>query len=596
MAAVVERPSPVDIIADRATTALSSANKFYEARPTASGNSKSYTFSLKSESFVNLQRYLFAASNLPSSNAAFETSYPRALLEPQIKQRSANDVSAFYDEMQKVLVGINNHCDAFYKDTMSESVLVASQIANFANEASTSASTMRDALVVLSQPGVGTHRLNYQDALTNFSSATDTLRNSATTAEAACRKVYKGFTDFKKVVEDDWVALKTIDKQFDKLLPTADLDANMRSTVQAAYTSINNTLHSKNELEAKGKRWMFFIPAIGIVIGIPEWLIRSKQGGAALRKSITEYENILSKLKADVQHGTRLRAASRQVGKAIDDVVSTIDAAVQALGNMIGAFAALSTSLGSIDGTLENIASAAHSPYKFKRQSALKTLHIVSKTTWPMVVNLARSFAENGLVVTKEFDISALGALPDVVEITSANWGGLDVTDDAKALFYDGANIRIRTVEPGFQDPWSGVVKTCSVLHRYGDSVRLFVCRENSGEKHEHVLCAGTIDKSHIEDAQLLEIQTRVPPAPVGSKITICAMVWGTEFVENPQAYMYVYGCHAGGTSVKFANDSVGGGKDTWFGNPKSGTVYYVFKGGSQVRQLTGREGQEIAF
>ncbi|KAH7103217.1 hypothetical protein BKA62DRAFT_769030 [Auriculariales sp. MPI-PUGE-AT-0066] len=587
MAAVAERLSPVDIIADRATAALCSANSFYRSKPiqTSSVTSNSYAFPLESESFINLQRYLFAASKLPSSNAAFETSYPRALLEPYIKQRSANDVSAFYDEMQKVLVGINNHCDAFYKDTMSESVLVASQIANFANEASTSASTMRDALVVLSQPGVGTHQPNYQDALTNFSSATDTLRNSAKTAEAACRKVYKGFTDFKKVVEDDCIALKTIDEQFDELLPTADLDANMRSVVQATHKNLSNASHNKNELEANGKgpiSVLSSIPAVGvgIVIGLSESLIRGKNGGAALQQPITDDENTVRKLKTDVQHGTRLRVASRQLGKAVDDVVSTIDAAVLVLGKMIDAFVKLTTSLG---------ASTAHWRLLRARPLALPCSNAggaqdpsrVSKTTWRWSSVLRA--ASRGLPI-KEFDFVmsrwhriSHTTIRTLSSSSVRTWGGLDVTDDREAHFYRRRNIRI-------------------LLHRYGDSVRLFVCRENSGEKHEHVLRAGTIDKSHIEDAQLLEIQTRVPPAPAGSKITICAIVWGCEFVENPQAYTYVYGCHADGTSVKFANDSVGGGKDTWVGNPKSGTVYYVLEGGSQVRQVTGREGQEIAF
>jgi len=108
---------------------------------------------------------------------------------------------------------------------------------------------------------------------------------------------------------------------------------------------------------------------------------------------------------------------------------------------------------------------------------------------------------------------------------TSRRCGNFHSTRYSQVLFNFGSSLRIRTVEPGFGDPWSGTHKSISVLHRCGDNLRIFVCREYSGDKYEHILRPGSLDKLSVSDGELLELKSFAPPPPDGAKIKIHVIV-----------------------------------------------------------------------
>jgi len=60
--------------------------------------------------------------------------------------------------------------------------------------------------------------------------------------------------------------------------------------------------------------------------------------------------------------------------------------------------------------------------------------------------------------------------------------------------------------------------------------------------------------------------------------------------------YNDVYACHARGEAVKFTNADLGGGKDTWIGIQKTGTIYCTLNGGDKVQQMSQMEGEVKCF
>ena len=159
----------------------------------------------------------------------------------------------------------------------------------------------------------------------------------------------------------------------------------------------------------------------------------------------------------------------------------------------------------------------------------------------------------------------------------------------SQVLFNSGEDIEVRSVEPGFPEPWDSTVeKSISVLHKYGKSIRIFVCKEFTGR---HYIKPGSVSKSNIYNAELREINPF--PNPTSSQVKILAIVWGPKEIRSQAVYNSCYRCFEK-QPIKFANDNFGG--DTWYSMPKSGMIYYVMEGGDSIYQVCGRENSEKPF
>jgi len=179
------------------------------------------------------------------------------------------------------------------------------------------------------------------------------------------------------------------------------------------------------------------------------------------------------------------------------------------------------------------------------------------------------------------------------MELLSTNYGGADETEKSQELWNVGDNICVRSNEPGFLDPWPNIVKTTSMLHCDGDSMRILVCSENTGN---HLLAPGAVQSLDVEDAELREVNPGHPLRPAGSTITIQAMTWGPKVLEGDEYYAYVYACHLSEAKVKFTNEAFGRGVDTWPNKHKSGVIFYIVDGEDEIRQLAGQEGTKVRF
>lgn len=85
--------SPVDALADQAVDLLGSSSEFYTTRtipiPGATKTeANDYVFSLQSEPFHQLKKYLVSGIKLPKDATIFKQDYPKELLEPYTMRSS----------------------------------------------------------------------------------------------------------------------------------------------------------------------------------------------------------------------------------------------------------------------------------------------------------------------------------------------------------------------------------------------------------------------------------------------------------------------------------------------------------------------------
>jgi hypothetical protein len=254
-----------------------------------------------------------------------------------------------------------------------------------------------------------------------------------------------------------------------------------------------------------------------------------------------------------------------------------------------GAFGTLASDLKNIEKNLELAYGAVGSTFSPRRKSAFLKLDDAGKT-WALVLELSREFQAHGLAMTIEVNKKNMQQFAVSLEIVGTNYGGVDNTLFSQVLFNSGEDIKVRSVEPGFPEPWNGIVKSISVLHTYGKSMRIFACKEFTGI---HYIRPGEVSSSTIGyGAELREVNPFSKPA--SSKIKILAIVWGPEEVRKKEVYDYAYKCAEDRTPVVFNNQNFGG--DTWTGNFKSGVIYYMNDGGSEIYQVCGHEHAQASF
>jgi len=628
MSAAAEVLHPVDILADNLVDILDKGDQFFASysltdsdalaaitpsaqasfpspsvqapTPASAPGAKSHTFPLESEAFVNLQRYLLSAIKLPGSDAEFELEYPPTML----KQYTEKESPGLYDSMRTVLVGLNSHCTDFQNGTMNRSIEVASRIADFGDAATTAAGTAAKALEVMMASGVRNGDTDYQNALTQLFLVIDDLSGKASEASGTCGQVQEGLGNFRTTVIHDRERLQALHVEIDKALPKAAYIDNqmqqMMDKVQQDLASMNANANNARKRLANSTLRLLYYRNLGYSVASIDTVLKSTENAMAVvrRASMAALDTRIAFSTISMQTVLRLRFVTTHLSNSLDEVLAAIELAAGALLNLMGAFTELSGKLKGIDGSLKSAARAAVNPDGFKRSAALGILTKASQSTWPLVASLARRFEEHGLPLTHEIDHnSEYDYLQEnIVELLSSNWGGSDVTRASKVLFYFCPSLKIRTVEPGFIDPWYDTLKSISVLHRCGDSLRIFAAGENSGDNYQHILRPGPIDKSSVAGGELLEVKSFAPPPPSNAKITIHAIVWGPQIIQDKRAYDWVYECHASGGKIWFTNDGIACGKDTWPGNPKSGTIYYSVAGGDAVHQLFGQQDMEVGW
>lgn len=286
--------------------------------------------------------------------------------------------------------------------------------------------------------------------------------------------------------------------------------------------------------------------------------------------------------------------------RSMEEVLATISKAEAALNQMAGWFSKFGTDLDAVESILDTaLEHASDNKWAFKRTKAAGDLDQAG-AKWLKILDLASRFQARGMVASTDIDKDVdkgLSQAEKTIDIISTNYGGNDVTRFSQVLFRFGEQIRIRSIEPGFPDPWDRVIKTISMIHSFEEKDRLYICKEFT---NFHILAPGP-----IKDYQgSPRVAVQLEPADTrraGAEIHVLAVTYGPEDVtfkkqknSDRTVLDYVYSCKASDAPVEFSNDKMGG--DTWNGFPKSGTVFYRPANGRDVYQVTGREGQSIGW
>jgi len=133
-------------------------------------------------------------------------------------------------------------------------------------------------------------------------------------------------------------------------------------------------------------------------------------------------------------------------------------------------------------------------------------------------------------------------------------------------------------------DPWYGVKKCLSILHSYGSSIRTFVACEGNGT---FTLVPGDVGLS----ARTQEITRQ---GPSSSDFAIVSAVWGAAEIRDTTVYQAIYDYKRNGTQIPFNN--VLFGKDTYYGEQKSGVIWYTQDNFKTFKSIYGRESSTASF
>ena len=453
------------------------------------------------------------------------------------------------------------------------------------------ATEAREALEIMCKPGSKMSDPKWEEASLNFEHAIKGLEIEAGKAEKECKTTSLAISSFKDRTHVHKESIINIKAQTDKALPNDIwfLDERKEKLAQLDGLVINLVKLENSE----HARLIYDVTLKQNHPGIQNMMnLRSKS-------SSIESENI----RRCYMLNLNTKGACKHMHESIEDVVNRILKAEDAFQVITAAFSTLQRNLDRAYTKFQDAAGHTSATMSsLQRNVAFKELDEAARI-WTDVVDFATRFHSEGLILRQSIEKAPEAtAAPEPVEILSTNFGGTDVTAHSLLLFPYDNDLRIRSASPGFRDPWVGVIKTISLVHRNGEEERLFVCKESTSlSTHEgpsvpstdvHTLKLGPIELAETSNAFLsvLNPVTHIARATV----QILAVVWGPVEVRDERVWIYCYSTLLAKQSIEFTNEKMGG--DTWPGNPKTGVIFFRLPGSPHVRQVTGREHQSIPW
>ncbi|RPA75393.1 hypothetical protein BJ508DRAFT_243285 [Ascobolus immersus RN42] len=558
-------------------------------------------FVLNSTSFVNLQIYVQTALKLPRTKEQFVSVYPDKLFKKYTDKDK--HTPALYEAMKETLVAVSSHSYDFQNNTLSTMItlgmLYAGYISNYAATATKEAKALEELLPIILDDTDKYDETKVKAAVDQAAGIVFDLSDVARKTSEKCLAVKKEFSKFKTDTELDKTALVEVFERMNKVFPTpedmtqeaGDLAAKFQK--QLIKIKKNQEKANKRAEASSGVKWYHFIPPpiIGISIAISdiksyvdaskeESILRS-QYDALLAEAGDELALTLA-MNGKITQFTILLSVSHKILQIQLEPCPMTDE------KFLEQFSMLATNLDDLGNSLDAFQTNVKRPSPVRRKRALDHMREAA-IKWEVISDTARVFQRNGLVMRFEIDQFEKTSggdikLPPRLQILAAEWGGEDITNGARIQFYDGKNFHIRTVDSGLKDTWRGKEKSLSMLLSYGDSFRVFACRENSGS---HTIAPGSVSK--IDDDCLYHEVSPAIPKPEGSKVDILAIIYGGAEVRDAAVWQYCYD-RAGNSSepIKWSNENFGG--DPWPEVGKSGCIFYTVTGGRTVRMLCGRE------
>lgn len=157
-----------------------------------------------------------------------------------------------------MITTIHSNCLNFKTKTFNTLITTAGTIANFSETANTQSKLARDALPVLTTPGVKLSDKPVETALGNFTDAISIMRKQANKSATECKLQSGAIAAFKDQVITDKSALEKVKGQNETYLPSVDdLNTENKVAMQSAYDTLNGICKVQNkkydELKPLGK-------------------------------------------------------------------------------------------------------------------------------------------------------------------------------------------------------------------------------------------------------------------------------------------------------------------------------------------------------
>ncbi|KAF2820946.1 hypothetical protein CC86DRAFT_459184 [Ophiobolus disseminans] len=559
------------VVPDAGTAAPETVNKEY--------------FVLNTQAFIDLQLYLKAGLRLPGTRARFDLEFPRKMFENYKDSKQP----VLYDLMCDTLVDIQNHCFDFQNNTLNPMISLAGYISNYAETAGKRSVELLVQMKIIQDGASNLDDPKVKQAVDVAIEICLELSDEAKKSNQKCAAFVKQLGQFNTTTGIDKDRLNELNDRQSIVLPsTAQLNADLRKAMDTARDQLNALARTENQQRDKAKansgvRWYYAVPWIGWGIAIAD-TVKKADAENAVRSAQKQYQDVVNAAGANLATAISFRERCKNLTDQIKDVQTYIQKAQSALTSMSGAFSTLETDLDDIASKLDKVKNYVSAGSETRTRMAFDRLREAGDK-WTKVAFLAKDFQTNGLVMEANIRVQDTPTEPSPsLEITCAHYGGVEATAVAKILFNEGENLRVHSVEPGFQEPWQGVTKSISFMYNFSKEKRIFVCKEYSGE---HLLKVGSIDQSRNGRCEVAVVEPR--PKPAGSPVEILAIVWGYKEVRNPTVDAYCYKQFHDGAAIEWKNERMGG--DTWKNTWKSGAIYYTTNGGKTVRSVCGKEG-----
>lgn len=147
-----------------------------------------------------------------------------------------------------MITTIHKNCWDFKTKTFNTLITTAGTIANFSETANIQSKLARDALPIITEPGVKLSDKAVETALGNFTDAISIMKKQAKRSAAECKTQSEAIAAFKDQVVTDKSALEKVKKQNETYLPSVDdLNAENKATMTAAYEKLNEICKVQNK-------------------------------------------------------------------------------------------------------------------------------------------------------------------------------------------------------------------------------------------------------------------------------------------------------------------------------------------------------------
>ncbi|KAF3917544.1 hypothetical protein AA313_de0201622 [Arthrobotrys entomopaga] len=325
---------------------------FGQPNPDLSNPEASFLFS--NPQYYALQRYVYNGMQLAGSNEIFESIYNRAEFDQVV-----GSGSGVYNLAETTFVGINQHCNAFWSNTVGQMTFFAENISIFGRNA---AAIYREMSRLLdSMAAIPRSQRSFDgpwgDNLVDIYNYVDRLHDQMGIAKNQSITLLGNINDFRAQTINDLGNLHQVDKLLN------DTDSNVYAKIAAMNTDIariKNEIDSAegeyeeaaNKISVGRKAYSWLFPWGTIV-----YLSLSKNWRDEMDAALTEKKAAQDELASEqglLTEFTRVIDDIQMLQLQTDSVLDYIDAAVGLLSNASDAFATMSASISAILVELES--------------------------------------------------------------------------------------------------------------------------------------------------------------------------------------------------------------------------------------------------